>query len=80
MFTLTIDDDLLVQTGAYAQRNGIDLAALVAELLRPVAEEVPPVAPVAAELATLYGCLSLPADYARKAHLADVFNNQTLLS
>jgi len=49
-------------------------------MLRPVVEGVPPVAPVAAELAALYGCLSLPADYARKAHLAEVFNNQTLLS
>ena len=27
MFTLTIDDDLLAQAEAYAQRNGIDLAA-----------------------------------------------------
>ena len=80
MFTLTIDDDLLAQAEAYAQRNGIDLAALVAELPRPVVEGVPPMAPVTAELATLYGCISLPADYARKAHLAEVFNNQTLLS
>jgi len=52
----------------------------VAEMLRPVVERVPPAAPVAAELAALYGCLSLPADYARKAHLAEAFNNQTLLS
>ena len=35
-------------------------------------------APVTAELATLYGCISLPDDHARKAHLAEVFNDRTL--
>ncbi len=71
--TFTLDDDLVYQAQEYARRTGTDLSVLVAELLRPVVVPSPEVAgrPLAPELAALYGCISLPADYNYKDHIAD---------
>lgn len=74
---LTLDDDLMAQAEAYARRNGVDLAALITSMLRPVvAGETSAAKPVPPELARLYGCISLPADYDYKTHLDEVFNDQ----
>ncbi len=74
--TLTLDDDLLAQAEAYAQRTGTDVPALIEHLLRPVlkAEQVrrdlPP------ELAELFGCITLPDDFDYKEALADAITDR----
>lgn len=70
--TLTLDDDLLARAEAYAQRTGVDLSSLIAQALRPIVQERPATArPLPPELATLYGCISLPPGYNYKEELAD---------
>ncbi len=70
--TLTLDDNLLAQAEAYAQRTGIDLSALVANALRPIVAEADVLTkPLPPELAALYGCISLPPGYNYKEELAD---------
>ena len=76
--TLTLDDYLLAQAEAYAQRTGIDLSALVANVLRPiVAKPATEAKPIPPELAALHDCITLPPGYDYKNHLADVFNDRS---
>ena len=77
ILTLTLDDDLLAQAEAYAQRTGTDLSGLVAELLRPVvAAPVRQRRPLSADVEALSGCISLPPDFDLREFMAQAVNER----
>lgn len=74
--TLTLDDDLLAQAEAYAQRTGTDLSVLVAEALRPIVAAPRTRRPLSPQVAALLGCISLPPDFNYKDHLDHGLGNR----
>lgn len=74
--TLSLDDDLVAQAEAYAQRTGVDVSTLVANALRPIVAENRTRRPLSPEVEELLGCITLPDNYDYKEHLADAITDR----
>ncbi len=74
--TLSLDDELLAQAEAYAQRTGTDVSTLVANALRPIVEKERTRRPLSPEIGELLGCITLPEDFDYKEHLADAITDR----
>ncbi|WP_201978609.1 DUF6364 family protein [Hymenobacter rubidus] len=74
--TLTLDDDLLAQVEAYAQRTGTDLSALFANAVRPIVASERERRPLSPEVTALLGCITLPPDFDYKDYLGDALSER----
>lgn len=77
--TLTLDDDLVTQAEAYAQRTGIDLSALVANAIRPIVASERVRRPLSPEITALLGCITLPSGVDYKEYLGDAISERECL-